>query len=131
MAPSTDSLRYLPPFPKDVPTAPLFCISLQKLLIRDVTEIQRLMQACEGVGFFYLDLEDAGPTSMILDDVEQLFQTTVDLFNLPLAEKQEYDFSGEKSYFGYKPEGTKIVDSQGNVDRNENYNVCYMLFFLA
>lgn len=114
----------LPPFPEDVPIAPLIVLSLHKLLARDEVEVQRLMQACESIGFFYLDLRNAGSASDILKDADQLFQTTTDLFDLPLVEKKKYDFSGQRSYFGYKPQGTKIVDPEGNVDRNENYNVC-------
>lgn len=126
MAPSDQDCTELPPFPEDVPIAPLVCLSLKKLLVHDHSETQRLMQACETLEFFYLDLQDAGPSSTILNDVDQLFQITVELFKLPLEEKRKYDFSGQRSYFGYKPQGTRIVDPQGNVDRNENYNVHYL-----
>jgi hypothetical protein len=49
----------LPPFPEDVPTAPLLRISLSKLTQGDLGEIDRLWQACRELGFFYLDLRDA------------------------------------------------------------------------
>lgn len=60
---SEESLTYplLPPFPSNVPTAPLLRLSLQKLVQEDEEEAERLWRVCEGVGFFYLDLR--GPAS--------------------------------------------------------------------
>lgn len=57
----SDDLTFpdLPPFPSDVPTAPLLRISLQKLLDNDPTEIDRFYQTCCDVGFFYLDVRNA------------------------------------------------------------------------
>ncbi|KAE8382324.1 hypothetical protein BDV26DRAFT_299709 [Aspergillus bertholletiae] len=113
----------LPPFPDNVPIATLPCLSLEKLVARNSGEIQRLVHACEEVGLFYLDLRDVSLASKILGEVDQLFQTAVELFDLPLAEKQAYDFSSRSSHFGYKAQGAELVDQQGNVDRNEFYNV--------
>ncbi|KAI9368473.1 hypothetical protein BJX61DRAFT_537242 [Aspergillus egyptiacus] len=123
MAQQTESFPGLPPFPEDVPTAPLLRLSLQKLLTSEDAETQRLSKACEELGFFYLDLRDAGPLSQILFDADRLFQAGVDLFELPLDEKKRYDFSAQKSYFGYKAQGVGVIDRQGNLDRNEFYNV--------
>ncbi|KAL2862348.1 putative oxidoreductase, 2OG-Fe(II) oxygenase family [Aspergillus lucknowensis] len=113
----------LPPFPEDVPTAPLLRLSLKKLAERDAAETQRLSRACEDLGFFYLDLQDSGSATRILDNADELFKIGAELFELPLAEKQQYDFSSQKSYFGYKAQGAAVVDRQGNLDRNEFYNV--------
>ncbi|KAL2853292.1 hypothetical protein BJY01DRAFT_79066 [Aspergillus pseudoustus] len=113
----------LPRFPEDIPTAPLLRLSLKKLAEQDEVEIRRLNTACEELGFFYLDLQDASPVSDILDDVDNLFQLGTELFELPLEEKKKYDLSGQKSYFGYKAQGAAVVDRQGNLDRNEFYNV--------
>lgn len=46
----------LPPFPSDVPVAPLLRISLQKLLVGDQEEVDRLWDASCHLGFFYLDM---------------------------------------------------------------------------
>ncbi|KAL4968705.1 putative oxidoreductase, 2OG-Fe(II) oxygenase family [Aspergillus stella-maris] len=113
----------LPPFPDHVPTAPLLRLSLKDLLAEDQTEIERLSKACEEIGFFYLDLRDAGSFTKILDYADELFEIGAGLFELPLEEKQKYDFSSQKSYFGYKAQGAAVVDRQGNLDRNEFYNV--------
>lgn len=122
MATTTITARaQIPPFPDNVPTAPLLRISLEKLLQHDEAEIQRFVRACEDLGFFYLDL--TGPGNSLLAQADQLFGIGEELFNLPIEEKAKYDFSGQKSYFGYKAQGAAVIDRKGNVDRNEFYNV--------
>ncbi|KIW99913.1 uncharacterized protein Z518_10841 [Rhinocladiella mackenziei CBS 650.93] len=110
-----------PPFPSDVPTAPLLRLSLAKLIERDEQEVHRFIRACEDLGFFYLDL--TGPGDSLLADADRLFKVGVELFDLPLEEKKKYDFAHQKSYFGYKGFGANVVDRYGNLDRNEFYNV--------
>jgi isopenicillin N synthase-like dioxygenase len=110
-----------PPFPDDVPTAPLLRLSLAKLIQRDADEVSRFVRACEDLGFFYLDL--SGPGDSLLADADQLFKTGEELFDLPLEEKKKYDFMHKNSYFGYKGFGANVVDRKGNLDRNEFYNV--------
>ncbi|KAA8652461.1 hypothetical protein EYZ11_005068 [Aspergillus tanneri] len=117
-----DSFPGLPPFPTHVSTAPLVRLSLEKLLAHDVAEIKRLVQASEEIGFFYLHL-DSSSGAQLLSDADQLFATGEELFLLDLEEKQKYDFSDQNSYFGYKAQGAVVVDKQGNLDRNEFYNV--------
>ncbi|KAL6233027.1 hypothetical protein BDW75DRAFT_232321 [Aspergillus navahoensis] len=118
-----DQFFGLPPFPDNVPTAPLLRLSLKALLAGDGAEIRRLSKACEEIGFFYLDMSDAGTLTQILEDTNKLFEIGADLFELPLEAKKEYDLSSQKSYFGYKAQGAAVVDRQGNLDRNEFYNV--------
>ncbi|RDW70929.1 putative oxidoreductase, 2OG-Fe(II) oxygenase family [Aspergillus mulundensis] len=119
----TDHFPGIPPFPDNVPTAPLFRLSLKALLAGDKAEKQKLVEASEEIGFFYLDMRDADTLSHILEDADKLFDIGVGLFQLPLEEKKKYDFSAQKSYFGYKAQGAAVVDRQGNLDRNEFYNV--------
>ncbi|ETI20914.1 hypothetical protein G647_07257 [Cladophialophora carrionii CBS 160.54] len=110
-----------PRFPDDVPTAPLLRLSLAKLLDQDPEEVNRFVRACEDLGFFYLDL--SGPGDSILADADELFRVGEKLFDLPQEEKKQYDFQQKKSYFGYKGYGANVVDKDGNLDRNEFYNV--------
>jgi len=110
-----------PPFPEDVPTAPLLRISFAKLLERDPGEVHRFIRACEDLGFFYLDL--SGPGDSLLLDADRLFRVGEELFELPLEEKKKYDLMHKGSYFGYKGYGANVVDRSGNLDRNEFYNV--------
>ena len=91
----------LPPFPDDVPTAPLLRLSLKSLLNNDKEESNRFFTACKDVGFFYLDLEGTREGQSLLEDAEALFGVGSELFDLPLEEKQSYDFSAQNSYFGY------------------------------
>ena len=119
----------LPPFPEDVPTAPLLRISLKRLIEGDEDEINQVWKASRELGFFYLDLRDAssadsqinGPA--LLKDVDALFSLGEQVFDLPTSEKQKYDFVEEGSYFGYKGLGAGITDAQGTRDRNEFYNI--------
>lgn len=122
-APS-QSFPNLPPFPDDVPTAPLLRLSLASLLARDPTELSRFTAACEDIGFFYLDLSTCDAGTAILADADKLFGVGEALFDLPVEEKVKYDFSkSHHSYFGYKGFGTNVIDKKGNLDRNEFYNV--------
>ncbi|KAJ5980592.1 hypothetical protein N7481_007890 [Penicillium waksmanii] len=113
----------LPPFPDDVATAPLLRLSLGKLLAGDLAEYERLFEASVDIGFFYLDLQDSEQGESLLDDADDLFRVGESLFELPLEEKVLYDFSKQNSYFGYKGQGVSVVDKDGNLDRNEFYNV--------
>lgn len=127
----------LPPFPDDVPTAPLLRLSLKKLLDRDPKEEENLWRACCDVGFFYLDLRGGQQSKRdsfhengdgeldgegLLQDAEALFALGKELFALPSEEKQKYDFKNQGSYFGYKGLGSGVIDSKGTRDRNEFYN---------
>jgi len=120
-----------PPFPDNIPTAPLLRISLKKLLDQDPSEIDQVWKASRELGFFYLDLRDAVSTSSssaingpaLLQDVNALFTLGEQLFALPVSEKQKYDFMDQGSYYGYKGLGAGVIDKQGTRDRNEFYNI--------
>lgn len=118
-----DNFPGIPPFPDDVSTAPLLRLSSGKLLAGDPAEHERLFQASTDIGFFYLDLSDSEQGLSLLKDADDLFKVGETLFELSLEEKKQYDFSGQNSYFGYKAPGAAVVDKQGNLDRNEFYNV--------
>lgn len=128
---NTSNLTFpsLPPFPKDIPTAPLTRISLLKLLQINPREQAKLLTASQELGFFYLDLRAAtSPSSDISGsalerDIDALFTLGENLFSLPTSEKQKYDFAAQGSYFGYKGLGAGVLDAQGTRDRNEFYNV--------
>lgn len=125
------SFSDLPPFPGNIPTAPLLRISLKKLLDQDASEIDQVWKASRELGFFYLDLRDAVSTSAspsingpaLLQDVNALFSLGEQLFALPVPEKQKYDFMDQGSYYGYKGLGAGVIDKEGTRDRNEFYNI--------
>jgi len=111
----------LPPFPNDVPTAPLLRLSLRKLIDQDQQEVDRLWRACCDLGFFYLDLRGGTPSKRdsfredgdgeingdgLLQNAEKLFHLGDEVFDLPDEEKLKYDFKDRGSYFGYKGLGS-------------------------
>lgn len=113
-----------PPFPDDIPTAPLVTISLHKLVANSPDENARLLQAARSLGFFYLDLRHSAAGEQLLQQADGMFDLMRDFFDLPLDEKQKYDFAAQKMYYGYKGLGKEVVDGKGTLDRNEIYNVC-------
>jgi len=157
-SPAHDAFPGLPPFPDNVPTAPLLRISLQKLLQHDKEEQDRCWKACCELGFFYLDVCNATTTQSrtnnddddddnadessseqavdgdaLLQDVDTLFSVMKSFYQLDVEEKSKYDFKDKGSYFGYKGYGQGIVDARGTKDRNEFYNVreFFLGFFLT
>jgi len=65
----------------------------------------------------------------LLRDADALFGVGAEFFELPVEEKQKYDFKDKGSYFGYKGYGAGIIDKGGMRDRNEFYNVSVSFVF--
>ncbi|CAK4030353.1 1-aminocyclopropane-1-carboxylate oxidase [Lecanosticta acicola] len=108
----------LPPFPDDVPTVPLLRLNLKSIQEGNLEEIERLWKACCEFGFFYLDLrgkegEEEEEGDALLKSADELFQLADRVFELPVEEKQKYDFVEQGSYFGYKGYGKGVVDQEG------------------
>lgn len=116
--------EYFASFPDDVPTAPLVTISLEKLVLDDSTEKQRLFGASKELGFFYLDLRGCQEGEALLGQSDKMFDLMEEFYSLPLEEKLKYDFAAAGSYFGYKGMGAEVIDGKGTRDSNEIYNVC-------
>jgi isopenicillin N synthase-like dioxygenase len=112
----------LPPFPLDIPTAPLHRLSLAALR-SDPAESERLFQASKDLGFFYLDLRDDAEGEVILKEAGQFFELAPEFYGLGREELSKYDYKSRGSYMGYKGFGSAVVDDKGNLDRNEFYNV--------
>lgn len=55
------------PVPADADIAVLPTISFSSLTARDPNELKKLLKACEGVGFFYLDLRGAASKNVLQD----------------------------------------------------------------
>lgn len=88
------------PFPKGLKTANLETISLGQLEQGVAAESSRLMNACKDYGFFYLNLENSETGMELLDVVAKLFPVSQQVFELPQAEKQQYDLKDKGSFFG-------------------------------
>ncbi|CZR63120.1 related to oxidoreductase, 2OG-Fe(II) oxygenase family [Phialocephala subalpina] len=120
--PGTLTFASLPPFPSDIPTAPLHRLSLSKLR-SDASESDRLFSSCKDLGFFYLDLRLDQEGEALLKDADDLFNLAPQLFDLGREELHKYDYKSQDSYMGYKGFGSAVVDEKGNLDRNEFYNI--------
>ena len=55
------------PIPADANIAALPTISFSSLTARDPNELDKLLQACQDVGFFYLDLRGAASKNILQD----------------------------------------------------------------
>jgi isopenicillin N synthase-like dioxygenase len=68
-----------------IPVATLPVISYDKLLSDDPTEIDRLLDICKSLGFFYLDL--SGAAQPVLDKSQDAFKFMENYFDQPLEVK--------------------------------------------
>ncbi|KZP01751.1 Clavaminate synthase-like protein [Calocera viscosa TUFC12733] len=114
------SFAGLPPFPDDIPTAPLVTLSLAKLQKNDPQEISELFKIGKGLGFFYLNLRGCENGERLLHDAEAVLDVQKQYFNLPLEEKRVSDreiVPNSDNFFGWKALGTlayKKDDIVGN-----------------
>lgn len=65
--------------------APLETISYDKLLAGESTEVERLLNNCKSLGFFYLDLR--GAAKDVLDNSQDAFKLMEEYFDQPLDVK--------------------------------------------
>jgi len=80
--------------------ASLAVVSYEALANKDAAEIQKLVQASQTVGMFYLDLR--GPrTKTIFEDVPIIFRTGHEFFNLPQDSEEKTQSLREGMERGY------------------------------
>lgn len=114
----------IPPFPEDLPLAPIAIISHAKLLDGDKDEAVRLLTAAKTHGFLYLNLQDTPQGKTFLDEAEQLHAVAKEAFAIPLHEKLPHALERGVSLFGYKPAGTvKTTDPDQRRDTTEFFCV--------
>jgi hypothetical protein len=102
MIAKASSLASLPPFPDDVPTAPIARVSLSKILDGDPDEAASTLEACRTFGFFYLDLRSTSLGDDLLEEAEDLLHLSYKAFDHPIEEKEPYELIKGVSLFGYK-----------------------------
>jgi hypothetical protein len=115
----------LPPFPSDIPTAPLLRLSLARLRTEQ-DESDALFKAAKELGFFYFDMRGDQLGEALLDESEKLFGVERELYSMDEEELMKHDYSHIepwRSYFGYKGLGKGVIDTKGTRDRNQFYNV--------
>lgn len=79
-----------PPFPADLPVAPLPRLSLVKLSIGDVAESQRLLAASTQQGFFLLDLSETSEGQQLLKDADEAFEVGKRFFAEDIDTKKKF-----------------------------------------
>lgn len=90
----------IPPFPDDVPTASISTISLASLVSGDEAAARSVLEACEELGFFLLDLNGDTLGKELIEDIDQLFLAGRDILDLPAAVKEQYLMDAPKSFLG-------------------------------
>jgi isopenicillin N synthase-like dioxygenase len=114
----------LPPFPDNVPIAPIARISSRKLLEGDSQEAKNVLEACQTYGFFYLDLTDSPSGEALLEQSEKLLELSKIVFQPPREEKMKYELQKGVNLFGYKAAGAvKQTDKDLRPDATEFFNI--------
>ncbi|KAI1330192.1 Clavaminate synthase-like protein [Xylariaceae sp. FL0255] len=113
----------VPPFPtEDVPVADIQTISLSDLRSGNEAAGHRLLNSCQELGFFLLDLRDDEAGRTMIDTIDRLFGLSRQLLTLPEEEKQKYLHDIPRSFLGFKPRGLARTETN-EPDRFEWYNI--------
>lgn len=88
------------PFPDDIPTAPLYIIPLAGLRSGDQATAKNALAACQGLGFFLLDLHGDALGDVMIGEIDQLFNVGTDLMSLPQDVKEQYLHDPPRSFLG-------------------------------
>lgn len=89
-----------PPFPSDVPVAPLPRLSFDKLQKHDVAESEALFDACQSMGFFLIDFRGNAEGEDFLRKAEDMFELTEDVNALDEEHLQQFAYQPRKDLFG-------------------------------
>ncbi|EXF86343.1 hypothetical protein CFIO01_00040 [Colletotrichum fioriniae PJ7] len=87
------------------PTANLDTVVFSKVLDRDPATMEKIISACENVGFFYLDISDQYSATM-LENLDKLNIVMKDWFDQPTAAKRK-ELAISMASHGYKPIGSQ------------------------
>lgn len=91
----------IPPFPDDIPTAPIASISLSALRSGDESTARNLLEACQKLGFFLLDLRGDALGETLVTEIDQLMGGVgVDIMGLPVDVKKQYHVDVPRSFEG-------------------------------
>lgn len=92
--------KNIPPFPEDVPTAPMPTISFGSLRRRDDQVEKNVLKACREVGFFLLDLRGDELGTKLVHEIDQLFHVCQETMNLPDDIKEQHQNDIPRSFLG-------------------------------
>ncbi|KAI1357430.1 oxidoreductase [Xylaria arbuscula] len=119
---SSTHFETVPPFPQDVPVAEMHTISLADLRLGDRLTIDKLTSSCQELGFFLLDLQGDTAGSLMVEEIDQLFDVGKALLGLSEEEKRQYLHDIPKSFLGFKPRGAAKIETD-EPDRFEWFNI--------
>lgn len=91
----------VPAFPEDVPTAPMYTISLESLTSGNSSTARSILQACQELGFFVLDLRGDTLGEIVIDEIDRLFRAGEEIMDLPGEVKAKFEHDIPKSFLGY------------------------------
>ncbi|OTA88157.1 hypothetical protein M434DRAFT_399121 [Hypoxylon sp. CO27-5] len=114
--------RGLPAFPEDIPVISMSTISLASLRSSDIDAAQRMLTACQELGFFLLDLREDKLGRVVMEEIDQLFDLSKAIMNLSDDIKQQYLNDPPKSFLGFKQRGRAKIET-GAPDRFEWFNL--------
>ena len=99
--PTTFASSGYPPFPqsKEYPTVELEAVTLQKLLDHDASEEDRVFEACNTGGFFYLRLTDSELGRRMLQQANEIARVGELTMSLPEEGKAKFGLRN-KELFG-------------------------------
>ncbi|KAI1170959.1 Clavaminate synthase-like protein [Nemania sp. FL0916] len=112
----------IPPFPQDVPTAPMPTISFRSLRDRNDEVEEDVLKACKDVGFFLLDLREDELGTRLINEIDQLFLICQETMNLPDDIKEQHLNDIPRSFLGFKPLGQAKTEKE-EPDRYEMFNI--------
>ena len=91
----------IPSFPDDIPIAPISSISLSELRTGDQATARRLLEACQELGFFLLDLRGDALGDRLVAEIDQLMGGVgIDIMGLPEDVKKKYHVDVPRSFEG-------------------------------
>lgn len=90
----------IPAFPDDVPTAPMHTIALAGLSSGDQSAAKSVLDACQELGFFLLDLRGDALGDTMINEIDSLFGAGKDIMHLPNEVKDKYQHDLPKSFLG-------------------------------
>ena len=90
----------VPPFPDDVPTASMATISLASLAAADESDGKAVLDACQQLGFFLLDLNGDPLGETLIMEIDELFGAMKEIMNLPQDVKEKYLHDIPRSFLG-------------------------------
>jgi isopenicillin N synthase-like dioxygenase len=101
---ASDALfRDIPPFPEGVATMRMSTVSLVGLNKGEDGDAQRLLSACQELGFFLLDLHGDELGEVMISEIDKMFHLAKEIFNLPDEVKNQYLHDAPNSFLGHAP----------------------------